>query len=426
MFLSKTLVLIAVLSTSYSIPIPSEYGGVKEYIVPSEVLVKSNIISNSEVESNTNHTVDDQISVISRGSLPEYCKREHYSIKTPSDMKVIDECHTIVGNIDVSEYNHPLLSLGDIENIIGGLSVKKSPELVRLEAPALASISEGLVLTELTSLSLVSFPSLRTVKELEWRVLPILSNVYVSADINNIERITVSDSSLTEFSGFLSNKLEVLDINNNRFLHQINFNVEEVTKELHIAANQADVKVSLPRLKFASNVSIHEVADLNLNELELINGSASLTNNYFTQLKIPKLKFIGGTLSLLKNKMLNSVDFPLVTEIGGGLMLVNNTKVEKINFFPSLNVIGGAIEIVGNIKETSFKHLKLVKGSASIHSTSTSFDCAKWLKSDISSVIRGGKIECINANNEKVVANTPTEGNSTDEDSSYQYKNVEG
>lgn len=29
MFLSKTLVLIAVLSTSYSIPIPSEYGGVK-------------------------------------------------------------------------------------------------------------------------------------------------------------------------------------------------------------------------------------------------------------------------------------------------------------------------------------------------------------------------------------------------------------
>ncbi|KAK6455505.1 sporulation-specific protein 2, partial [Scheffersomyces xylosifermentans] len=347
---------------------------------------------------------------ISRESIPSKCKKDFYEIKSPSDVRAISDCKIIAGDINITEFKHPLLSFGEIETIVGSLTIRKCPELVRFEAPELSSISQSFTLKELTSLSLVSLPSLRSVNVLDWRVLPILSNVHLSNEIRDIESITVSDTSLTGFAGFLSNKLEILDINNNRFLQSITSNVEQVDGKLHIGANQADVVVTLPKLKSANNVSFHDIADLNLGSLEMVNGSVSFFNNHFSNLKLPKLRAIGGTLSLLKNDKLNHVEFPAISEIGGGLVLVNNTSIDKVNFFPKLTMIGGAIEMVGNIKETSLKQLKLVKGSAQVHSTATSFDCAKWSKSEISSVVRGGKIECINANNERIVANTPTEG----------------
>lgn len=58
-------------------------------------------------------------------------------------------------------------------------------------------------------------------------------------------------------------------------------------------------------------------------------------------------------------------------------------------------MIGGAIQFKGNIKDTDFPNLRLVKGSAIIQSTSDELDCSKWVTPNSgSSIIRGGKIEC--------------------------------
>ncbi|KAK6203219.1 uncharacterized protein RJT21DRAFT_132633, partial [Scheffersomyces amazonensis] len=337
------------------------------------------------------------------------CNHAKFVLKNPSDIQHISDCEVVGGDLEIYEYKHPLLSLGSIGTILGSITIKKSPELVRIEAPNLSSIQKSFILRELTSLSLVSFPSLTSVKALDWRVLPILSNVHFSNEIKSIESITVSDTSLTGFSIFSADKLENLDINNNRFLDSITCNVEIIEGSLHIAANAADVVVKLPKLKSAYNMSIHDVSQIELNALEVVEGSVSMVNNRFTHIKLPKLKSVGGTLSLLKNDHLTHPEFPILNEIGGGLMIVNNTNIDKINFFPKLHVIGGALQLVGPIKDTNLKQLKLVKGSANVKSLSSTFDCNKWSRGEISTVIRGGKIECINSNNEKIVSNTPTE-----------------
>ncbi|KAK6463951.1 putative effector of the organization of the beta-glucan layer of the wall [Scheffersomyces coipomensis] len=341
--------------------------------------------------------------------VPEKCKHAKHVIRSPNDIQNIADCRVLAGDLEVHEYKHPLLTFGNIETVTGNIIIRKSPELVRIEAPSLTTVEKSFVLRELTSLSLVSFPSLLSVRALDWRVLPILSNVHFSNEIKNIESITVSDTSLTGFSGFMADRLETLDINNNRFLDIINSNVETIEGLLHIAANAADVAVSLPKLKSTNNMSIHDVFQIDLNSLESVNNSVSMINNHFSNLKLPKLKAIGGSLSLSKNDKLNHVEFPTLNEVGGGLIIVNNSNIDKINFFPKLNVIGGALELVGPIKDTSLKQLKLVKGSALVQSFSTSFDCSKWSKGDVSNVIRGGKIECINAHNEKIISNTPTD-----------------
>ena len=35
--------------------------------------------------------------------------------------------------------------------------------------------------------------------------------------------------------------------------------------------------------------------------------------------------------------------------------MINNSLIERINFFPKLKIIGGALELIGNIKEISLK-----------------------------------------------------------------------
>ncbi|CUM68424.1 uncharacterized protein PRCAT00006147001 [Priceomyces carsonii] len=356
-------------------------------------------------------------------SIPSHCKKDTFEFKTQGDVSSINGCEIIVGDVKVTDYKEPFLILEDTKYILGNFIVTNSPELIRIEAPNAISISKNFELKRLTSLSLVSFPALKSTKKLDWQVLPILSSVEFGDDIKDLESITVSDTSLTGFSGFSSDTLEILDINNNRFLDSINSSVARITSKLHIAANADDVTVSLPLLRVANNMSIHDVQQIDFGGLEEIDNSVSFINNHFGLLKLPKLKSIGGTLSILKNDKVNEIELPTVSTIGGGLMIVNNNKIDKINFLPKLSTIGGAIELVGSIKETTMKQLKLVKGSAKIKSTDKTFDCTKWSRSEISAVIRGGKIECTNANNEKIVANTPTDGGSIDDIDDYESTN---
>lgn len=334
----------------------------------------------------------------------DICNRTNHFIASLADLKELARCSVVAGDVSIENFKDPIIHFGDIQKILGSLSVRKSSSLVRMEAPLLESISGSFGLKQLTSLSLVSFPKLLNLQSLDWQVIPILSNINFAGTIEGLKSIKISDTSLTAISGFISNELSIFDINNNRFLELISANMEKVTESLHISANARNAFVSLPRLSFAQNMSINDVEQLNLAELESVGASASLINNRFKSLKLPKLSSVKGTLSLVKNNELSHIDFASLTDIGGGLLVANNTLIEHVNFLPKLNVIGGAIELVGNFKDASLKQLRLVKGSARVKSFAAGFDCAKWSTAEMSSVIRGGKIECSNAKNETMVA----------------------
>lgn len=360
--------------------------------------------TNALVTSKSNHSIP---------SIPDKCNKEVHSIHNSDDLKHLEECETIEGDVAIVNYKEPIVEFSSkLQKITGSFTVRNAPNLVRIEAPRLASIGNSFSLRELTSLALLSFPSMKLVKILDWQILPILSTVHLGNEIKDVKAITVSDTSLTSFSGFLSPSLDVFDINNNRFLESINSNVEKVTGKLHIAANADNAAVDLSALKSANNITIQEIAKLELGNLESVENSVSLINNNFKSLKVPKLKTVGGTLSLVRNPLLSAVEFPATDEIGGGLVIVNNSAIDKINFLPRLSIIGGAMELAGGLKEILLKLLKLVKGSARINAMTTTFDCTKWSKSEVGSIIRGGRIECSNIDGKIVDTKTST-GDST-------------
>lgn len=317
-------------------------------------------------------------------SSSDICNRTSHMISNLADLKQLAQCTVVAGDIIIENFKEPIMHLGNMHNILGSLFVKKSTSLVRMEAPQLESIGQIFGLKQLTSLSLISFPNLRHVQRLDWQVIPILSNINFSGTIDGLRSVRISDTSLTSISGFMGKEFSIFDINNNRFLELITTNVEAITESLHISANAANTIVSLPKLQFAQNVSINDVQQLDLTELANVGASASLIGNHFRSLKLPKLKSVKGTLSLIKNNNLNHIDFVSLSDIGGGLLVANNSLIEHVNFLPKLSVIGGAIELVGNFKEATMKQLRLVKGSVNVRSFSASFvvpDGAppKWL-----------------------------------------------
>lgn len=316
-----------------------------------------------------------------------------YSISNLADLNKILECQIIIGDVEIHNYTEPLIVLDNLEHIDGSLTIRDSPSLIRLEAQKLQNITHTYHLEKLTSLALITMPALVSAKHIQWTVLPLLGHIHFG-HLEDMHSITISDTSLTGFSGLSSHTMLNLDINNNRFMEFILSDVQYITGSLHVAGN-ANVQLELPQLKLTHNISIHNVDLLRLDSLDEVKGSVSIIENYFADLTLPKLKKVEGSFSLAQNANLAKASFGSVTEIGGGLVIANNTNLHHINFFPNLTMIGGALELMGDIHDDEWKSLKLVKGSARMVTTDPSFDCVSWSKKEISSVVRGGKVKCL-------------------------------
>ncbi|ODV60505.1 uncharacterized protein ASCRUDRAFT_21058, partial [Ascoidea rubescens DSM 1968] len=327
----------------------------------------------------------------------EICLKEVHYIKHQGDLNNLStQCQIIEGSIIINDFEDPILDFGVINTISGDLKISNVSNLVRVIAPHLNTIKRSFLLYELTSLTSVSFPNLKSVDTINWKILPILSTISFDSGIDYIRNIIISDTSLVGFNLKDNVKeLNILNINNNRFLESITTNVKYITEELAISANARNVMAYFPRLQWANNITIRDTMSIDISNIESVNASVGFIENNFQSLKVPKLKNVGGTLSIIENFNLNDAEFPSVVDIGGGLMIVNNTGISKINFFPKLSTIGGAIQFFGNFKDASLNKLKLVKGSAIIKSNSNQFDCTKWVGvEENTSVIRGGRIDC--------------------------------
>ncbi|KAL6942686.1 hypothetical protein ACO0RG_001646 [Hanseniaspora osmophila] len=330
-------------------------------------------------------------------ALPEICSLKKHEVSDAYQLQGLQmQCSTLSGDLVFQNYIDPMINLGNIKIIQGSLTVEESSSLVRIEAPQLQEVGHDFKLKRLTSLTSIYMENLSTVDTILWKVLPILSTAQLGPSLKKTTKIIISDTSLTSFDGCHNLKnLSILNLNNNRFMEEITCNVESVSEQLSIAANARDVEISLKELQWANNITIRESAKIELPKLESVKNSMEFIDNYFSTLKIPNLETIGGTLGLLENRNLKTIDINNLTDVSGGIMISKNSQLKSINFFSKLQQIGGAIQFDGTIDKVEFPKLKLVKGSVSIISDSDDLDCSQWTspKNGVS-IIRGGKITC--------------------------------
>lgn len=343
-------------------------------------------------------TIEDNISGQNKTNI---CEEETYKIENNDDLQNLkDNCSQLKGDLEISSsYKDSVLDLNSLHGIGGNLKIINCSALSMIKSNTLRSIAGDLILRNITTLKTIDLSKLEEVQGIDLKTLPLLNSFTISdTKDKNFDKFSISDTALSELTQIDKiAKINVIDINNNRYLDKIGLNkIERVDDYFNIHGNGKNLQIDFPNLWTTGNFSVRDIKKLSLPKLNQVNSSMDIHETSVSQLDIPELKRVSGSLAVVNNDNLTNLKINNVTEINGGLLIANNTKLDTLGSFSNLKTIGGGINFEGSFNDTNFPNLKIIKGSAFINTTSSEFDCENWFGDDVSkkTIVRGGKYVC--------------------------------
>lgn len=243
------------------------------------------------------------------------------------------------------------ITLDGPEEITGDLTVRNNTLLETLSSSSIERIGGAFSINAATVLHTVSFPQLSEVESLSWISVGKLQTATL-APLSKADTVILSDTFLSTLDSIDLETVRMFDINNNRRLTKFSTKLESLSENLIIAANGLQLGVELPNLVWIANMTIANVTEFSVPSLKTVNGSARFDSNYFTSFSAPNLTSTeSGDISFVGNANLDNLTFPVLTSIGGGLLIANNTALKKMTAFPELENVGGAIKLRGSFDE---------------------------------------------------------------------------
>lgn len=221
----------------------------------------------------------------------------------------------------------------------------------RLSANDLQTLDGELELDGLTRLYGVDFPQLKTIDSIKWNALPNLQTIGFTAEVEQANKVDIQNTGLRSLKGINIEEVETLFIANNGYINEISMQLGNVSDSLTLADNNKDVKVELPNLIWATNLTFRFCGSVSVPSLETLNGSLGLYNNGFESFSAPNLTSVGEALAIVANENLSNLTFPLLEKITDNLQIANNSKLVEIDGLPELQSIGGAFDISGNMSK---------------------------------------------------------------------------
>ena len=218
----------------------------------------------------------------------------------------------------------------------------------QISASDLTELDGELHLDGLTSLYAINFPKLKTIDSITWNALPNLQDIGFTAEVTSAKTIDIQNTALRSLKGINIEEVETVFIANNGYIDSISMQLGNVSKSLTLADNNEAVKVELPNLIWASNLTFRFCGSVSVPSLETLNGSLGLYNNGFETFTAPNLTSVGEAVALVANENLSNVSFPQLTKITDNLQIANNSKLIEVEGFPKLKSIGGAFDMSGN------------------------------------------------------------------------------
>lgn len=311
-----------------------------------------------------------------------------------SDLDQIASCKKYSGNIEIANSNVGNLNLAGIQELDGDLTINNCTSLGSFTAPNLKTIDGEFYLQSLTSLGVLNCPQLSSVDSIKFITLPALQQLQFGSTINKSEDIYISDTSLTSLEGINVDKVASFNLNNNKYLNEVDVALTSVSDSLDISFNSAKVVATFSQLKWANNMTFRDVSSISLPNVTVVNASLGFINNSISSLSMPQLTQVGGSLSIVSNSKAGNVSFPQLKNIGGAFVIANNTNLKSVTGFPKVEQVGGAIDFVGSFDEASLPKLDLVKGGVIVDSSSSKFNCSSWNEAHSNGDIHGDSYMC--------------------------------
>lgn len=343
------------------------------------------------------------------------CTVSTTTVNSQAEATKLASCGTVKGTVVLGSQSGATVDLSGPKEITGDLIVRNNGMLESFSSSSLQKIGGNFKLENVTFLTSLQFPKLTESQSIEWVSVTRMDTVSLGP-LDKAENVRLSDTFLNTLDAFALSTVRKLKLDNNRRLSKYTSQLTELSDELIIQANGLELEVDLSKLNWAANMEIANVTKFTVPALKVVNGSARFDSNRFVTFSAPNLTHTEtGDISFVGNGFLQNMTFPKLTEIAGGLLIANNTGLDRVTFFPKLSKVSGAIKLRGNFTTVEFPALDNVKGAFDVSSTANiKKSCDKLSESAPRSQGGDGKIEGVftcTANNEQ--ANEDTDGSTS-------------
>jgi hypothetical protein len=259
-------------------------------------------------------------------------------------------CATFTGSIAIATGTTDDIAFSGIKQLNGNLVAPPNANIKRISANDLVNITGEMNLDGLTRLNGVDFPQLKNVSSIKWNALPALQNIGFTSSVETAKKIDIQNTAIRSLKGINIVQAESLNIANNQYINEISMQLGNVTKSLDFSFNNKAVKVELPNLIWASNLTFRFCGSVSLPSLTKLNSSLGLFNNDFESFSAPNLTEVGAFLAVVANEKMGNMSLPLLTKVGANLQIQNNTELGELEL-PKLESVKGAVNITGAITE---------------------------------------------------------------------------
>ncbi|CAO2658691.1 Nn.00g064140.m01.CDS01 [Neocucurbitaria sp. VM-36] len=291
------------------------------------------------------------------------------TVQNAGDATGLASCSTFSGSIAIATGTSDDIALDGIKKLSGNLVATNNSAIKRISASDLETLDGEMELDGLTSLYGIDFPKLKNIDSIKWNALPNLQSIGFTAEVEEAKKVDIQNTGLRALTGINIEEVDTLFIANNGYINEITMQLGNVSDSLTLADNNEDVKVELPNLIWATNLTFRFCGSVSVPSLETLNGSLGLYNNGFETFSAPNLTSVGEALAIVANDKLNNLTFPLLTKISDNLQIANNSALQEVDGFPVLKSIGGAFDISGNMSKVETPKIDSVKGAFNLQST---------------------------------------------------------
>ncbi|KAI9827042.1 MAG: hypothetical protein M1819_007034 [Sarea resinae] len=311
------------------------------------------------------------------------------TLQNGGDATALAACSTYSGDVVIATGAAGNIAINTIQSITGSLTGLNGAQLTGLEADSLQTIGQQFSLQNMTVLSTLSFARLAQVGSINWIALPALQSLNFDTQVQKASGVLITDTQLGSLQGINLQEVDNFNINNNPYLNEINVQLGNITQSLNIEANGKNLSASFPNLEWAYNMTFRNCSSVSVPSLASVNGSMGFYSNEFTDFAAPNLTSTKqGSLVFVSNTALTNISLPVLTTIGGGYQIANNTKLSEVNGFTKLSTIAGALDFSGNFTSVDLPALSDVRGGFNMQS-SAPLDCSAFQKEKSSGAIKG-------------------------------------
>jgi hypothetical protein len=254
----------------------------------------------------------------------------------------------VITNFDVRAqigYYPPIVSLRGIEEITGSLSCKGNQFMGRLLADDLKSVG-SLELDDVPALYTLSFYNLTTARTIHLANLPGISSFTLGTDnkIAFAQSIHIHNTSIKVFKGLNQDSLLNLSLTSNAHLTSADLLPLRTYTDLTVTGNNQSLVVDLSNAISGGRTDIANVNNISMTSMTNLTH-LKLQDNGFSSFSTPRLATTNAVY-IDGNPNLSNVQMPVLAAIDGTLRITDNGKLDSIAL-PALTNVTESLELNG-------------------------------------------------------------------------------